>query len=467
MARIWQRGAARRQGRSVVSSWLMIGLFLLLVLLILNAGLFMTYRQVRRTIEDELGQRLLAIACATAAGIRGDQMSALVDDPTDMVGEQLKAILARIQFDTDLGEIYLFDKNYRQLLSDRLDYDPSYNNPALELHFGAATAALAGVAVTSDLYQVGPVYLKTAFAPISDHEDRVIGAVGVEGGTGFFAGLWTLRRQVLINALAGMLAILALAILFVRLRRTEAVAERTLRETAALAAAGELAAILAHEIRNPLAIISARAERVRSKIEKGRSKEEVLEWFTAIPREVDRLNGTLTQYLSYARPIDLVDDSVEIGTALDAALSFLREDLKRKGIELIPPDQRWRETALAIAPAALHQILLNIMLNARDAMAGGGTLSLTIGEQKNEIWIRIADTGCGMSKEEKRRAFESFFTTKEHGSGLGLATVRSMIELYGGEIVLESEPNKGTAVTLYLPRTLPIGSGNQAAEEDS
>ncbi len=450
MARIRPGGGNIRGRRLVLSGWLMTGLFLLLVLLVLNAGLFMTYRQVRQTIEDELGARLMAIACATAAGIEGDQMSLLVEDPTNAVSEELQLRLSRISFDTDLGEIYLFDDIYRQLLSDRQGFDPDYNNSALDLHFGAATAALAGVAATSDLYRVGPIYLKTAFAPIFDNDELAIGAVGVEGGSDFFAGLWTLRRQVLINALAGVLAILALAVLFFRLRRTEAIAVRTLRETAALAAAGELAAILAHEIRNPLAIISARSERIRAKIEKGQSREEILEWFAAIPREVDRLNGTLTQYLSYARPIDMGDDSVEIGIALDAAFSFLREDFRRKGIELIPPDGQWRSLALSIAPAALHQILLNLMLNARDAMTAGGSLTLSIDRKDKLIWIRITDTGCGMSKEQQKRAFDSFFTTKEHGSGLGLATVRSMIELYGGEIVLESELDKGTTFTLNL-----------------
>jgi signal transduction histidine kinase len=457
-----RRGVRRRTRR--LSRWLLIGLFLLLVLVVLNAGLFVTYRQVRATIELELGQRLLAIANTTAAALVPAEIRALRDDPEDPAAARLQPVLQRILFDSDLGDLYLFDESYIQLISAGAATEPGYENPALDLHFGAATAAIAGVPATSDLYQVGQIYLKTAFAPIVDETGQVLAVVGVEGGTGFFSGLWQLRRQVLINALIGMVAIIALGALFFSLRRTQAIAERTLRETSALAAAGELAAILAHEIRNPLAIISARAERVQSKIEKGKSTEEVLQWFSAIPLEVDRLNGILTQYLSYARPVDMAAEAVALGTAMDGAFSFLEGDFKRKGYRLIRRDEAHRETLLAVAPAALHQILLNLLLNARDALGDGGEVTVDVETGAELLYLHLSDTGCGMSRDQQRRAFESFYTTKEHGSGLGLATVRSMVELYGGEISVESEPGKGSVFTLAIPLAQIQGSRKPETE---
>jgi signal transduction histidine kinase len=444
---IEQVGKARRRP---FSGWFLLGLFLLLLLLVLNTSLFLTYRQVRGTIEEELSHRLLGIASTAAAGISPAAFEDLCGDPSGPAHRPLRALLQRVRQDTDLGEIYLFDTSRRQLLDADLDRPAGYENPALELHFGAATAALAGVAATSELYRVGQVYLKTAFAPVIDQNGEVLGAIGVEGGSGFFRGLWRLRRQVLLSGAVGIAAVLALALFFGRLLRSQAIAERALRETSALAAAGELAAILAHEIRNPLAIISARAERVQSKIEGGKPAGEVLEWFAAIPREVERLNRVLTQYLSFARPADLATEAAEIGPTLDAALSLLAGDLARKGIALVREDAQAAGARVAMAPAALHQVLLNLLLNARDAMPDGGQIEIGARRGANWLTLRIADTGMGMSREQLRNAFKPFYTSKSRGSGLGLSVVRSMLDLYGGRVDVASQVGRGTTFTLWI-----------------
>ncbi len=453
----WTRRLRRRELRPP-SGWLILGLFLILLLLVLNAGLFLTYRQVRGMIEEELGRRLLAIASATAVGISPGEIAALRAEPDGAESRRLQNLLGRVRFETGLGEITLFDPDRRHLLDADGQLPPGYENPVLDLHFGAVTAALAGVAATSDLYRVGSIYLRTAYAPVLGEHGEVVGVIGVEGGTDFFQGLWDLRRQVLLSAAAGMIAVLLLTLFFARLLRTQAVAERTLRETAALAAAGELAAILAHEIRNPLAIISSRAERVRAKIAQGKSAGEVLEWFDAIPREVDRLDAVLTGYLAFARPGDLEAETTQLRGTVEAALSLLAGDFARKGIELARTDQAAGELRVAMAPAALHQVLLNLLLNARDAMPEGGQVRLDAQASGRWLLLRIADNGCGMTGEQRRRAFESFYTTKPQGSGLGLAVVRSMVDLYGGRITLESEPGTGTRITLRLPLAAPEGT---------
>lgn len=454
----------RRRGLRSPSGWFLLGLFLILLLLVLNASLMLIYRQVRGTIEEELGQRLLAVACATAAGIAPPDVEAVRTDPEGDRTRRLQSMLARVRLETGLAEIYLFDTDRRHLLDADLELAPGYENPALELHFGAATAALAGVAATSDLYKVGQVYLKTAFAPVLGDAGQVLGVIGVEGGSGFFRGLWDLRRQVLLSGAVSIVTILGLSVFFTRLLRTQAVAERALRETSALAAAGELAAILAHEIRNPLAVISARAERVRSKIESGKSAREVLEWFDAIPGEVDRLNRVLTQYLSFARPGDREEEAVELGPTVDAALSLLEGDFARRAITLERSDEECRGVRVAVAPAALHQVLLNLFLNARDAMLGGGRMKIGARESGGWLIVRISDTGRGMCGEEVRRAFKSFYTTKPGGSGLGLAVVRSMLDLYGGRVDVRSEVGKGTTFTLRIRKAEP---GERHGREES
>lgn len=443
-------GQIRRRGLRSPSRWLLLGCFLIFLLLALNAILFMTYRRVHGTIARELGERLMAIANATAAGISADDIICLANDPASPEAQRVQEMLQRVRFETSLAEIYLFDVERRHLLDADRHYGRDYANPALELHYGAATAALTGIAAASDLYRLGPVYLRTAFAPVLGPAGEVVAVVGVEGGANFFLGFATLRRQILVSGAVGMIAVLALALFFSRLLRTQTLAERTLRETSALTAAGELAAILAHEIRNPLAIISARAERVRAKIEQDRSPEEVLKWFDAIPGEVERLNRILTQYLTFARPGDLEEDAAEWDATITAALSLLEGDFARKGITFIREDQSLMQVRIAMAPAALHQVLLNLLLNARDAMPKGGELRLLARDLGRQLEIQIIDSGCGMNDEQIRSVFEAFYTTKPKGSGLGLAVVRSMLDLYGGRVTVASEPEVGTTFTLLL-----------------
>jgi signal transduction histidine kinase len=444
--------------RRAPSRFLLLGLFLLLLLLVLNASAFLTYHQVRRAIEEELGQRLLSVATAAAAGIRTNDLVEIRLDPAGPAAQRVQAFLQRVRFETGVGDLYVFDTERKHLLDAEGHYAPGYDNPALELHYAAATAALAGVPEASGLYKVGRVYLGTAFAPIQEEFGEVWGVLAAEGGADFFAGLWSLRKQTLITGAAGMFIVLALALFFARIVRSQALTERALHETSALAAAGELAAILAHEIRNPLAIISSRAERVRAKIVQGKPAEEVLSWFEAIPREIDRLDRTLSQYLSFARPSDPAGEAAPVGPTLDAVLTFLANDLARRGIEVRRSDEEARSARVSMASAALHQVLLNVVLNARDAMSEGGLLEVSARPSGRWLFLRVADTGGGMTDEQKRRAFEMFYTTKPGGSGLGLAVVRSMLDLYGGRVEVDSEVGKGTVLTLWIPAAAAEGA---------
>lgn len=441
----------------VPPQFLLFALFLVLLLLVLNASAYLTLIQVRGTLEQELGERLLAVASATASGLSpllpaAGEPGAL---PDSLERARLRERLERIAFDTGLGELYLCDAGRRLLVDASGRLPAGYAHPALDLHYAAATAALAGVPAASELYRVEGLYLRTAFAPLFDAQGRVVGLVAAEGGSAFFGRLAGLRRQVFVTAGAGMLLALALAVLFYRLLRARALAERTLRETSALAAAGELAAMLAHEIRNPLAVVSSRAERVEAKIRQGRPAEDVLEWFAAIPREVARLDEILARYLSFARPGEARGEA-EIGDAVESVLALMREDFERRGVRV-----EWQRPAgsprAALPVAALHQVLVNLLLNARDAMPAGGLLRIETRRSGARILLALTDSGGGLTPEAQRRAFEPFFTTRQGGSGLGLAIVRSLLELHDARIELENLPGRGLRVALWLPAA--TGSG--------
>jgi signal transduction histidine kinase len=428
---------------------LLFGLFLLLVLLVLNGSAVLIYDQVRGTIEQELGERLLGVASATAAGLDPAGLRALGTRPDSLATAPVRERLARIAFDTEIGDLYLFDRDRRHLVDAAGRLEPGFANPSLDLHHAAVTAALTGVPASSALYRVEGVYLKTAFAPVFDETGAVIAVVAAEGGATFFRGLWSLRRQVLFSGAAGMLVVVGLAALFYRMLRAQTLAERTVRETSALAAAGELAAGLAHEIRNPLAIISSRAERVGAKLAQGKPAEEIREWFETIPAEIARLDGILARYLSFARPAELQGEA-DVAATIDAVVALLGNEFTRRGIA-VRREGVAAEGRVALAPAALHQMLVNLLLNARDAMPAGGAVTLATRRSGRELVIDVEDTGCGMTPEQQRRAFEPFYTTKPQGSGLGLAVVRSMLELYGARATVKSEPGHGARFTLWLP----------------
>jgi len=445
---------------------LLLALFLALLLLALNASAYLTLIQVRGTMEQELGERLLAVASATAAGLSpaevaaaGDSLPAGAPDATGALRDRL----ARIAFETDLGDLYLFDPHRRHLTDAAGRYPAGHAHPAIELHYAAATAALAGVPAASALYRVEGLYLKTAFAPAFDGEGRVIAVVAAEGGAGHFGALAGLRRQVYVSAAAGMIVVLLLTVYFYRLMRARALAERTLRQTAALAAAGELAAMLAHEIRNPLAVVSSRAERVRAKISQGVPAEDVLEWFEAIPREVARLDEILARYLSLARP-PAQRAEADLGATVGTVLELMEGELRRQGVALrwTPPPEPLR---CDFPAAALHQILVNLLLNARDALPRGGTVSLAAHRSGGEIALSVCDTGAGLTEEQQRRAFDPFYTTKPGGSGLGLTVVRSLLDLYGGGVELKGAPGRGACFHLRLPASGGPGSRGERSGE--
>ena len=120
----------------------------------------------------------------------------------------------------------------------------------------------------------------------------------------------------------------------------------------------------------------------------------------------------------------------------------------------------------SMAPAAVHQILLNLLLNARDAMPAGGRVTIVVEPAAPDVRVSVRDAGPGMNAEQRRRAFESFYTTKRRGSGLGLAVVRSMLELYGGGVSFETAEGQGTTFTLRMPATRPDRAPRGSGADD-
>ncbi|NPU83416.1 MAG: PAS domain S-box protein [Syntrophaceae bacterium] len=215
-----------------------------------------------------------------------------------------------------------------------------------------------------------------------------------------------------------------------------------------LASLGSLAAGVAHEIRNPLSSIKGFATYFR---ERYRDVPEDRGTADILIQEVDRLNRVITQLLEFARPMTLQRVPVSIGEAAERALRVIAGEIREKNIAVeirIPSDL----PAVTADPDRLHQVFLNLYLNALAAMKPGGILTTAAAaDPEGAVRVRIADTGAGIPVEDLLRVFDPYYTTKPSGTGLGLAIVHKIVEAHGGDIRLESEPGRGTTVTFRIP----------------
>ena len=246
-----------------------------------------------------------------------------------------------------------------------------------------------------------------------------------------------------------------------RQRALEAQQEQLLRSDR-LATVGELAAGLAHELRNPLAGISGALHVLGGQLVPGDERRAVL---ADLHAQIARMNKTLTDLLQHARPATPQRIAVEINALLEQSLRFLPrgevEIVRRLGGAL---------PCVHVDPGLLHQALLNILVNARQAMPHGGRLMVeTRVHPTAERWveIRVTDTGTGIPAEHLPRIFQPFFTTKAQGTGLGLAIAARVIEEHGGRITVDSVVGEGTVFGIVLPAappTAPIRSETYATQ---
>ncbi len=213
-----------------------------------------------------------------------------------------------------------------------------------------------------------------------------------------------------------------------------------------LATVGELAAGLAHELRNPLAGIAGTLRVLSDQLPTDDLARPLL---ADVQAQIVRMNKTLTDLLQHARPPEPQRIAVDVNALLDQSLRFL----PRGSIEIVRRFDEWLP-AVRVDPNLLHQAFLNILVNARQAMPHGGRLTLVTranGGRERSVHVLISDTGTGIAQEHLQRIFQPFFTTKGQGTGLGLAIAARVVEQHGGRILVESAHGQGTTFTIVLP----------------
>ncbi len=231
-----------------------------------------------------------------------------------------------------------------------------------------------------------------------------------------------------------------------RLKETQ----KYLKESEKLASLGKMSAMVAHEIRNPLGAISNSLGALKRYSSLGRDDLELIE---IVEKEMDRLNDMTEDFLSFARPSQLKRETTDIQPLIEETIALLRNGGKgwaEVHIErFFAPDV----PMIMLDRNRFRQILLNLLINARQATPAGGEVSIStrFKQSENEVEITIADTGAGMSHEVLSQVFQPFFTTKDSGLGLGLNIVHKLVKEHSGYILLSSIPGKGTHVQLNFP----------------
>lgn len=231
--------------------------------------------------------------------------------------------------------------------------------------------------------------------------------------------------------------------------------QREIQKKDKLAVIGNLAAGVAHEVRNPLSSIKGYASYFKNLFEEDSENRAAAE---VLVNETDRLNRVITELLEISRPSDIKPKSVDIQSVIDATLRLIQPDSSQHIKTEISINIADDAKEVIIDPDRFVQVLMNIYLNSLQAMPDGGLLKTDVFAENDHLVIVISDTGCGMPEETMSQLFNPYFTTKNTGTGLGMAIVQKIIDAHNGEITVSSKEGKGTVITMYLPRKYTAGT---------
>lgn len=221
-----------------------------------------------------------------------------------------------------------------------------------------------------------------------------------------------------------------------------------------------LAGGLAHEIKNPLSTIRLNMELLAEDFGQPTSPRErrALAKIEMVERECQRLQDILDEFLNFARVRNLKMVATDLNREIDRILEFYRPQAEAAKIEIV----RYSDPNL---PSVLLDVelfrsaFMNLVLNAQQAMPEGGQLVIRSSHDESQVTLDLIDTGCGMDDKTQAQVFKAFYSTKRGGSGLGLPTARKIVEGHGGKIRVQSEPSRGTQMTIELP----IAQGGRVA----
>lgn len=277
-------------------------------------------------------------------------------------------------------------------------------------------------------------HVPAAGAPAAPEEDRLLITHAIAGADGGLVGVLLVSRN--LSSFARM--------------------QSTLAYSRKLVSLGRLTAGIAHEVKNPLNAMMIHLELLRTKIRAADPASAgaggALDHVAVIEAEVRRLDEVVQGFLKFTRPDDLRLQPVRVGALVQEILPVVQSEADRHNVTVEVSCPATTQPVNA-DEAMLRQALLNLAINACQAMPDGGVLRISCADApRGRVEIRIADTGVGISQEHLGRIFDLYFTTKAEGTGLGLSMVYRIVQMHDGEIDVESTPGHGTTFRVLLPR---------------
>jgi signal transduction histidine kinase len=434
------------------------------LVLVMNGAIIFAIRTSQALLDVELGKRLEGTAQIAALLVRPAHIAALAEAVRDSASadsipdfvvqmdaieasDRIRAGWRRLAEGAEASNVVLLDLSGRVLL--RLNEPFGFERDLLTLDQAALTRAFIGEAAHSTLYEKDRQYLRSGYAPVVDDDGAVSGAVVVEGASRAFRPLEAIRKSLIGAAIAASALIILIGLGYVRTVNHMNRIGENLRHTDLLASVGQVAAGVAHEIRNPLAVLRGASFRLR-KFE-NLNPAQRSELLAMIDEEVNRMGTVVQNFLDLSRRPKDEPQIFELRPVLDRSLDILRVELDRSKVAV---EYEWEAAptlALEGHPHAMHHVFLNLALNARDVMPQGGRLKVKVQGKRGEVRIFFEDTGPGVPKAIRTKIFEPFYTTRATGTGLGLAFVDRIITEHGGSVTVGSAPSGGAQFEIRLP----------------
>lgn len=226
--------------------------------------------------------------------------------------------------------------------------------------------------------------------------------------------------------------------------------EAEIKKKDRLAAIGELSAGMAHEIRNPLAALSGSLQVLKGNLDLTADDRHLM---NIALDETDRLNGIVTEFLTYTRPLDPVKEGCDLSAIINDTISLVRNSREIAADVSLDIELPGQPLVLEADPGQLRQVILNLVLNAVQAVSETGSVTVRADEfGEDRLILEVIDDGEGIPSDEMEKIFYPFYSTKGGGAGLGLAIVYRIVEDHGGSVKVKSEPGKGSRFTVLLPR---------------
>lgn len=403
---------------------------------------------VGRTIVYDLRKPTLPAIVELVADTNEENAAEVLDDFADTAAyKRLAQQLSEFQRANSLASLTLMTTHGLVMADGARQTEPGLSFPYRDLDRAALQRAARGQISSVPLYPIGDTYYKRVYLPVVS-DGRVAAILALSASADYFESLRDIQRRVRAQMLLTSLLFAVLVYLLYRFLKYLLNAEARALQLARYEAMAALAGGLAHELRNPLSIMHILCEEILSQhppeSPTAKNARDLIE-------EIQRLNELVTHFLSLSKP-----PTGESAQAISLTEEVRRAaELLRKGtppavnVRLDLPDNPMPVVA---DPRALRQVVLNLLLNARDAVAErGGEIHVTLAERRGMAELHVRDTGVGIPRSILSRIFEPFFTTKPSGSGLGLAVTRSIVENLGGRITIVSQEGKGTDVCVRLP----------------